>query len=96
MRAEAAKGSEERESLRESEWSWRPKEREGREAQVLRREANVRWLGRVGWRSILRKWWREKWVLERAEINAVHVTTLGEGMWWWKSRTAAERRLDFE
>ena len=32
----------EKESLRDREWSWRPKEREGREAQDLKRVARVR------------------------------------------------------
>ena len=29
-------------------------------------------------------------------MRAVHETTLGEGMWWWKIRTALDKRLDLE
>lgn len=60
MRADPEKGSEDRESFSEREWSPRPKERQGREAQVLKRQAKVRWLGKVGWRSMETKCWRER------------------------------------
>ena len=76
-REEAGKGCWERESLRASEWRERAKETAVRAAQVVKREATVRWLGRVLWRSIARKWRRERRVLECAEINAVHEATLG-------------------
>jgi hypothetical protein len=54
--------------------------------QVLKREAKVRWLGKVGWRSIEMKWWRERRVLAWAEMRAVHETTLGDGIWWKRRR----------
>lgn len=81
MRADPEKGCAETPSLRDREWRARPKEREGREAQVLKREAKVRWLGKVGWRSMETKCWRAKRVLQWAEITAVHETTLGEEIW---------------
>lgn len=66
--------------------------REGREAQVLRREANVRWLGRVGWRSMERKKERARGVLAWAEIKAVHDTTLGD--WIWRKRGTVKESVE--
>lgn len=77
MRADPANGSWDKQSLRERQWRVRPKGRQEKEAHVLKREAKVRWLGRVGWRSMERKWWRERRVLEEAEMREVHETTLG-------------------
>lgn len=56
MRAEATKAWLDKESLREREWRVRPKGRQEKEAHVLKRDANVRWLGKVGWRSMETKW----------------------------------------
>lgn len=63
MRADPEKGSLESESFRAREWRLRPKEKQGSAVQVFKREATVRWLGEVGWRSIDMKWWRERRVL---------------------------------
>lgn len=67
-RAEPQKGLSCMESLREREWRERPKGKaQEREAQALKREAKVRWLGRndrVGWRSMERKMLREREELE--------------------------------
>lgn len=57
-------------------------------AQVVKSEARVRWLGRVGWRSMAMKWRRERRVLVLAEMSAVHETTLGGYGRWWKSERA--------
>lgn len=95
MRADPEYGSDEIPSFREREWSERPKEREEREAQVLKRVANVRWLGEVGWRSMEMKWWRAARVLDWDEIRAVHETTLGIEI-WEKRRRGKEEGLDLE
>lgn len=81
MSADPENGSAEIPSFRESEWRARPKERDDREAQVLKRVAMVRWFGKVGWRSMETKWRRAERVLECDEIRAVHETTLGDGIW---------------
>jgi hypothetical protein len=72
--------------LRDRQWRLRPKEKQGSAVQVLKREAKVRWLGKVGWRSIEMKGWRERRVLAWAEMMAVHETTLGDGIWWKRRR----------
>ena len=57
-------------------------------AQVVKNEARVRWLGRVGWQSMAMKWRRERRVLALAEMSVVHETMLGGYGRWWKSERA--------